>query len=320
MKQLFLLAIAVFLFLSDATATTNSGQDFEDRALARAPLFDAIEAGDEKKVVEILRKPRHVNLNHRELWDGDTFLIEAIRAKQTEIVRILLAHGADPNLREIIGLGDHEERLLGNTPLAAALEEDSVEIVRLLIQHGVKLREHAYALHSSTSIAMVRFLLDHGAPINGRDDDGATYLQTAANRPQLQDVAKLLIERGAKVNLADKGGATPLLRVESIGVARLLIGKGANVNAADHEGLTPLHLAAFEASRIELAKLLVLSGADVNAKNNEGYTPLDFLVADSFDYEFALFLVAHGARVDENLVKRYGLEKEFEKIRTALKN
>jgi ankyrin repeat protein len=289
---------------------------------ARQRLFDAIEAGDKDTVLKLVSRRRHVNLNHRELWDGETFLIEAIRASQPEIVRILLTHGADPNLREIAGVDDEDKNLPGETPLAAALQGESTEMVQLLMQHGLKLRDNPSVLHLATSIEMVRFLLERGAPIDGRNVDGATYLQTVAadagDDAEEEEKARLLIERGANVNIADKDGATPLLRCQSIEIAQLLIARGANVNVTDTEGMTPLHMAAFEESRIELGKLLVTHGADVNARNNEGYTPLDFLVADAFDYDFALFLVAHGARVNSDLVKKYGLEEEFEEIRKAI--
>lgn len=291
---------------------------------ARERLFNAIEAGDKDTVLKMVSRRRHVNLNHRETWDGETFLIEAIRANQPEIVSILLKHGADPHLREIEGVDAEDKSLPGETPLAAALalEEGSTEMVQLLMRHGVKLRDNPSALHLTSSIEMVRFLIDRGAPIDGRNDDGATYLQTVAadagGDAEQEELAQLLIERGANVNISDKDGATPLLRCQSIEIAQLLIAHGANVNATDKEGMTPLHMAAFEESRSELGELLVKHGADVNARNREGYTPLDFLISDAFNYDFAIFLVAHGARVNYDLVKKYGLEQEFEDIRKAI--
>ena len=42
--------------------------------------------------------------------------------------------------------------------------------------------------------------------------------------------------------------------------------------------------------------------------------------ADAFDYDFALFLVGHGARVNYNLVKKYGLEEDFEEIRKSVQS
>jgi hypothetical protein len=41
-------------------------------------------------------------------------------------------------------------------------------------------------------------------------------------------------------------------------------------------------------------------------------------VVEGFDYDSALFLVAHGARVNEYLVRQYGLAEEFEEIRKTI--
>jgi len=312
MKRLLLLAITLFVAACHANIVIGQENSARDRLLV------AIGLGDQKAVLKILSGRHHVNLNHRTIEDGDTFLIQAIRAEQTDIVRLLLNHGANAHLREITGYDEHDNPILGDTPLAAALDLDSVEMVRLLIQHGVKLRDNPACLHASRSIEMLRFLLDHGAPVDGRDENGSTYLQTAVKDGDLDDVARLLIERGANVNIADDEGATPLLRVDSVKMAQLLIEHGARVNAADRDGLTPLHLAAFESENIELAKLLIAHGADVNAGNREGYTPLDILVADAWDYDFALLLVRNGARVNEYLVKEHRLVEEFEEIRRAI--
>jgi len=313
MKRVLVHSIILLALLS----LTVVAQDSDKRAEARAALFNAIEVGDQQAVLEILGNPRHVNLNYRELWDGETFLIEAIRADQPEIVRILLRYGADPNLREITGVNDRDEKLPGDTPLAAALEADSIESVRSLIQHGVSLRQNPAALHSSTSIEMKKFLLSHGALVDGRDENGETSLQTAVAEDDLE-LVKLLIEHGANVNVPDNEGATPLFRCNSIEIARLLIARGARANVADKDGTTPLHLAAFETSQIDIARLLIAHGADVNARDRNGNTPLDFIIADSFDYDFALLLVSRGARINEALVKEHGLEEEFEKIKKGL--
>jgi len=313
------LALVVCFF---AITTSALAQGELERPAGREALFEAIEAGEKQAVVKILSKRRHVKLNHRELWDGETFLIEAIRAEQPEIVDLLLRHGADPNLREIGGVDDQDQKILGDTPLTAALELDSTEMVGILLKHGIRLAHNPSALHSANSIEMIGFLLNHGALINGRNENGETYLQVAAqeagNDAELEEVVQLLIERGANVNFADNDGETPLLRCQSVEIAELLIKKGANVNASNKSGLTPLHLAAFEEARIEIARLLISHGADVNARNNEGYTPLDFLVADAFDHDFALLLVSHGALINEELVRRYELTEEFEKIRREI--
>ena len=326
MKRILVPAISLFVTLF--VGLTVVAQEVDKRSVARAALFDAIEAGDKDEVLRILARRRHVNLNHREFGDGETFLIEAIRAGQPEIVDILLKHGANPHLREIPGPEEEEEeeeeKTDGDTPLEAALalEENWAEMVQLLIKHGLNLSQQQSALHAATSIEMLRFLLDHGAPINGRDAHGATYLEVLVSdgydESEMEEKAHLLLERGANVNIPDNDGATALSRCDSLELANLLIEHGANVNTADKRGMTPLHLAAADESRIDLAELMIAKGADVNARNNDGYTPLDLLITGSFDYEFALLLVAHGASVNDVIVIQHGLVDDFEEIRKAI--
>merc|ERR1712029_50259 len=122
----------------------------------------------------------------------------------------------------------------------------------------------------------VELLLDHGANVNVKDKVNATPLHIALREGVMgSKIAKLLIEKGAKVNVI--GGImerTPLHQACTNGneaTIQLLLDHGANVNVEDNENITPLHVALRErvigsdrnCSRI--AKLLIEKGANVNA-------------------------------------------------------
>ncbi len=62
---------------------------------------------------------------------------------------------------------------------------------------------------------------------------------------------------------------------------RLLLAKGADVNVKDNAGETPLHSAAMNGS-VDVTTLLLANGADVNAKDNQGRTPLEMTKGRSY--------------------------------------
>ena len=96
--------------------------------------------------------------------------------------------------------------------------------------------------------AQVSRLLDTGSNPNAVDKAGYatanSALMTAAANNRL-DVARLLLDRGADVNLHNYSGRTALYEAvskERSEMVRLLVHRGADVNAA-YSGLTPLGLA-----------------------------------------------------------------------------
>ena len=60
-----------------------------------------------------------------------------------------------------------------------------------------------------TNLELVRWLLNHGADPNVRDEDGETSLH-AALRFGMLEMARLLVEHGASVKVKDGKGRTPL--------------------------------------------------------------------------------------------------------------
>ena len=107
-------------------------------------------------------------------------------------------------------------------------------------------------------------LLDAGADPNAANDFAATPLMWCTG-----DAVKvrLLLSKGARVNVRSKLGRTPLLVAAAYDgateAARLLIEKGADVNARDESGMSVLEQAA-SSNHIELVRLLLAKGADVN--------------------------------------------------------
>jgi tankyrase len=120
----------------------------------------------------------------------------------------------------------------------------------------------------------------HPHAVNCRDLDGrhSTPLHFAAGYNRVA-VVEFLLKHGADVHAKDKGGLVPLHNACSYGhyeVTQLLIEHGACVNVADLWKFTPLHEAAAK-GKFEICKLLIKHGADANKKNRDGHTPLDLV-------------------------------------------
>jgi hypothetical protein len=153
-------------------------------------------------------------------------------------IKLLLAHGADVNMRA----GRHPLPIVG-APL---------EATKLLLEYGAnvdaggKAGGEAYdsAIFSACTLGeidVVRLLLEHGANIHVVDDDYGSLIQAASSHGHVE-VVKLLLSYGADVN-ADKGmSRTPFeLAVDRSDrqLAELLVQAGAD---ADVESLAQLKL------------------------------------------------------------------------------
>lgn len=135
-------------------------------------------------------------------------------------------------------------------------------------------------------LGTVTALLAAGAKINAQTDAGITPLYAALTNKKSAAIARLLISKGANVNVVVHAAgettptATALHRASLIGdldTVSALLSAGAKVNAtATAYGIplgTPLFWAA-ATGKVAVAELLIRKGADVNAKDGKGRTPL----------------------------------------------
>jgi len=181
--------------------------------------------------------------------------------------------------------------------------------------------------------------------MNAQNPDDPTRLHSACYDGNLE-VARELLDRGASVNTRNNQGETPLHQVSrgqyrseegGVGIVQLLLGRRANIDARDKGRTTPLHLASYY-GRVEIVRELLERGATVFIRNKKGQTPLHLVLegncncrdgvsivrlllalgrrcvdVDALDrsnetplhlackygkFEIALLLLKHGARVD----------------------
>jgi ankyrin repeat protein len=239
-------------------------------------------------------------VNAHESFGGQTALMWAAAQKHPEMIRLLIENGAAVDARGTAH--DWERRVTaeprikimqtgGFTPLLYAAREGCVACVEPLVAGGADvdlsdpygMTPLVLALYNrqfDTAVA----LIEQGADINQWDWWGRSplYLAIELNRipdsrrgdlPALDehtglDVARLLIEHGANVNMRLKH--QPPLRNEPGD-------RGFTDGSPDvlvvSPGATALHVAA-KASDDEAVKLLLASGANVRAANVFGITPV----------------------------------------------
>ena len=112
---------------------------------------------------------------------GATPFVRAAQSSDVALMKLLLAHGADPKMPTDIG----------DTALTAAGGIGWVE--------GV-----TYERSPKDNLEAVRLLLDLGLDPNAANGDGRTALMGAAHKGR-NDVVQLLVDRGAKLDTRDKG-------------------------------------------------------------------------------------------------------------------
>lgn len=156
----------------------------------------------------------------------------------TELVKMMLEHGANPNLQlklvpPLRSLRDDRgpDAVLqpGTTPLARAAKGGDVEVVRLLLAHGANpalptvqgvtpmmmAAGTGYAERDSRgryqtedeARQVIQLLLDAGADINARANDGSTALHGAASRGR-NALVNLLMAHDADPTIKDTRGRT----------------------------------------------------------------------------------------------------------------
>lgn len=183
-------------------------------------------------------------------------------------------------------------------------------LIACLTAPGTSLAGELYDKVIKNDIEAVKKLLAEGADINELTEVGGAgtvtplFMATGYN----DDIAKLLIAKGADVNIKTGRGVTPLMKACTWGkeeVARLLVSKGADVNAKSNDGTGVFTYSIFsilsDRGSTGLAEFLLSKGANVDETSDTGpsagYTCL-MMAAGNKKPDLVKFLIKHGANVN----------------------
>jgi len=139
----------------------------------------------------------------------------------------------------------------------------------------------------------VQTLLDaQPALVDARDEKGLNAF-TVAKYNRKDDIARLLLERGAQLDIHSAAMTGDHARVKT-----LVAADPALVKTFSHDGWTPLHLAAFF-GHVDAAKALIEAGAPVNERgtNQMANLPLHAAAAGR-KVDMVVLLIENGANVN----------------------
>ena len=114
--------------------------------------------------------------------------------------------------------------------------------------------------------------------------------------------ARALLDAGADIEAKDDQGHTPLMFARNLEVVEFLLSSGAKVHARNIFQETALHVWAYLGWNVRSLHAMEMAGADVNAKDEKGMTPLMVLMAytlrDWRHLDIGVELVRRGANVN----------------------
>lgn len=238
------------------------------------PLCCAVRSGNVATVKRLLEAKPKVDAQEEE---GDTALMDAAGMGNLEMVKMLVAAGANPKKKDNDG--------------------------RSAIMHGMDFPPVVDFLKPFSTKGDIAYLEKELS----KPDETTEAFIIAVKLGNITDV-KAMLAKGVKLGALAKSGESALHAAvdgQNMEIVELLLQAGASPNVRDRDGCTPLFIAVDNRDPI-LVEQLLRAGADVNANAiPHGETPFLSCVGKmKRDQEMMRLLARHGANV--RVVDAYG--------------
>jgi uncharacterized protein len=156
-----------------------------------------------------------------------------------DLMKVLLAHGANPNARlktpttQRAHTPGEPSLNEGSTPLMRAAKNGDAPTLRVLLEHGAD--PNALQKNGTTAL-MFAAGLGYGT---------GTFANDYATEAELLESVKVLVSAGAEVNAVNDAGLTPVhfAAHASDDIVKFLAAHGAKLDVKDKQGRTPVEMA-----------------------------------------------------------------------------
>lgn len=269
-----------------------------------SPLYYASCVGLKRSVSMLLRMKADVNAY---CGNFSSSLQAASLRGHTAIVRLLIQHGADVNMK-----GDGEYC----NALQAAVAHGNEAIVQMLLQEGADVSVVGPGCVSTLQMAadnghesIVRRLIQSGADVNQNvleqgkemrpwDYQYVNAVQAASFRGY-QGIVEILVQKGADLNGKEGEGGSALTIASSggyLGIVQLLLQRGADITAQGRQYGSALTAASYRGHQ-DVVNFLLQKGADVNAQGGYQGNALQAALHKGY-HDIAKILIQNGADVN----------------------
>nr|XP_034325555.1 titin homolog isoform X16 [Crassostrea gigas] len=258
------------------------------------PLVTAVNTGNLEICRYLLENGAKIDATDRRL--KRSALQYAILAKNLDIFDLLLKY--NPSLDQ----GDYR----GKTALHRICAIKDPRYFQRVIKHYGTFPDHIMEQETDDGVTPVisacqsgnsqqlKELIDQGAPISTKDDNGRTALHYCADNLETQCAEMLLAKDPSLLEVKDSQGFTPLhMSVISgnVPLLKLLLAKGADIRSLDSELHTPTHWATgitevlyfgngrqdYEVcGHLEILDILIDNGAELSSADSHNAYPIHY--------------------------------------------